>query len=138
MTDAEKALVKQPTRGADIMEGAGRARNNRDYAAAANNLKNSFNPKVVKELDTAAYEFCDHHVFKAVKVLDREGKETNEKTGEISIIYYAGEHVSNVDLALIAKLEEDTETQKTGNDNLEKAGYITKAEEPDTDAQVLS
>lgn len=129
MTDPN---LKQPTRGADIMEGAGRARNNRDYADAANKLKNSYNPKATREMDSAAYEFLDHHVFSYVK--DGKGKNTDA----IQIIYFAGEHVSNIDLALIRECENDTELQDKGNKSLESAGYMTKAEEPDTDAQVLS
>lgn len=123
---------KQPARGADIMEGAARAKNNRDYTEAVGQLKNSFNPKSVRELDSAAYEFCDHHVFKAVT------NDKGEKTGQIIIVYYAGEHCSNIDLAFIAELEKDTATQEQGKKGLEKAGYIVTAEEPDTEAKVLS
>lgn len=124
---AEDKKANHPAqKGTDIMEGASRATNNRGYEAAAQQLRNSFNPNHVREIDTAAYQFCPQHVFK------------RNEDGSLKIVYFAGEHVSNVDLALIEKLMKDTKAQEEGIKVLEDAGYVTTAEEPEVEAKVLA
>lgn len=130
-------------KGADVMEGGDKIKNNSGYASARENLIRTYNPEKHRRMDTVAMKFLDHHVFAPVlaPVLNEKGQPTGEMqpTGQVELRWPAGCHMSPVELA-DAKYLEDTypDLQERTNELVAEAGYATETVEPEGEGQVIA